>query len=136
MLIHFCYNNFDSNNEKQRIPTFCPLFFFFGKDSFNSSFMCARCVQMHVDRVWHKYASRAVPRLRSVTNRVLIMNENNTRASISKHTFLGVKPFGSTTLAAEACGKISCSHEDEYNADNYRNNLYAYLFLTQSHWRH
>jgi len=70
--------------------------------------MCARCVQMHVDRVWHKYASRAVPRLRSVTNRVLIMNENNTRASISKHTFLGVKPFGSTTLAAEACGKISC----------------------------
>lgn len=114
MLIHFCHNNFDS--EKQRIPTSCFQFvFFFLTKTHSTVSLCAHgewcaLVQMHVDRVWHKYASRVVPRLRSVTNRVLIMNENNTRASISKHTFLSVKPSGSTTLAAEVCGKISRSY--------------------------
>lgn len=74
----------------------------------------SRCMSIVYDINMHRSS-----RVRSVTNRVLIMNENNTRASISKHTFLGAKPSGSTTSAAEACGKISCPHESEYNADNH-----------------
>lgn len=42
-------------------------------------------VQMHVDRVWHKYALQAAMRVRSVTNRALIMNENNTRLNLETH---------------------------------------------------
>lgn len=126
MSISFCCDNF--YNEKRKVSA-CFFHLLVPHSTVRAWRMaCAsRCMSIVYDINMHHGL-----RVRSVTNRVLIMNENNTRASISKHTFLGVKPSGSTTPPAEAW-KISCPDENEYDADNHGQVICTFVLL--SCWR-